>query len=175
MICSCLAEISATFKFCPRCGQEVAESIATTRLCSCQTEVPSSFKFCPRCGQRVLQSTLAENHVTSVEIETTRLSHTGETTTLTIDPWSPPLPGKYTATLAAGMKPEIIIWKLFKHKAKLRNLLESVVMEWPADASNRTVESAEEYLRSHCVVCGERTMHAEPGRTPLCIECETCD
>jgi len=66
-------------------------------ICSCQAEISASFLFCHRCGQPVAEATPARTGSRYNVINTTPLSHTGETTTLTIDASSPPPPGKYAA------------------------------------------------------------------------------
>ena len=47
---SCNANISATSKFCPECGQK----LPTKKFCSeCGKEVSPTAKFCPECGQKL--------------------------------------------------------------------------------------------------------------------------
>ena len=96
----------------------------------------------------------------------------GKATTVAINPWSPPLPKKFEELLRAGMKPELIIWDLFRHKQILRNFLESIARDWQSAKLSDVVESSIEYLQSHCVVCGRRTLSVEQGETPQCGECD---
>ncbi|MBR2871793.1 MAG: SPFH domain-containing protein [Clostridia bacterium] len=47
---SCGAEVSATAKFCPECGQK----LSAKKFCpECGKEVGASSKFCPECGQKL--------------------------------------------------------------------------------------------------------------------------
>lgn len=149
--------------------------------CPCHAEISASSRFCPHCGRRAAEElalastgSLRSNGATTVpardEIPTIAASRSVEKTTS--DTLTPQLPGKYTARLAAGIRPEPIIRDLFEQENQLRKILEAVIVEWPANLTGRAVEEAKEYLRTHCKVCGKETMSRKQAATPLCGYCE---
>ena len=156
MRCSCGAEIAARSKFCPHCGQRVGEDLST----------PTT---------RFLRTGGATTMMSHAERARPASAPSGGATTVTVNPWSPPLPIKFQELLRAGMKPEVIIWDLFRHKTIVRNLLESLATDWPADEPSTVLESALQYLQSHCMVCGKRTRAVESGQAPLCADCDRTD
>lgn len=151
MRCPCHAEISASSRFCPHCGRRAAEELALASTGSLRGNTGTTV--------------LARDEIPSIASSRSVEKSTSDTLT-------PQLPGKYTARLAAGIRPEPIIRDLFEHKNQLRNLLQSVIAEWPANLPGRAAEQAKDYLRTHCTVCGKETLGRKQAVKPRCGYCE---
>lgn len=154
MKCSCEADISARYRFCPHCGRSTATAVAQSGTYKLRQS-----KLTHRLPQQGWSP--PDNH------------RSGMTSPFKNTDRVPQLPPKYRAMLQTGTAPDRIIAKLCGQIVELRHLLGAVLARWPAALDHPAVEQAETFLRCHCAFCGEPIALTEDGKAPLCLNCHS--
>ena len=132
---------------------------------SCDREISDEARFCHYCGEQIAPGQAAYQPLASDP------PYAREIDTLEAQPGFFMLPPKFNNLIAGGTAPEKVIWELFKYNTEMRRLLEAVVANWPPGMSSIATQEAKQFLRSHCVVCGERVEPAGDESAPICALC----